>query len=433
VRIGNGSLDVSEKTGPAVNVARIHLGIVLVLLLIYFLQAATPLRLHHDTVTLLSEGATVARGGGFLLHGQPTVYPPGYPALVAFLVYFHLAHPWVLIAINMTFLAIGLAAVRRILATKSAGDWPVFFACALSLLSFVLIEFTAMALTDTVYLGVSMMCLLAIKNGASPSLDWRKAVIVAVLLLASICVRRVGVALIPALLYMLLVQPDLRLRLRRLSTRIKVGAIVIAATVSTALAWVIWSTSTLRDFHRDLRGYTVVGAARGIFGFRLKELGEMTLNLPFHVFPAVVQYAIPWLGAIVLLLTFGGIAARRREFSVVEVYFVSYVATLLVWTGYDPRYWLPVMPLLIWYCGLSLRRIVQHRIAGRFLKGYLVLFVATGLLVLIQNTALSFSGSRFTSEYPEFHATYCAAWHCNEGFDPAKVDQDALQVLRDYR
>jgi hypothetical protein len=424
---------MGEKTGAAAIPAKVQLGIILILLLVYFLQVASPLRLHPDTVYILTAAANAEQGHGFLYHGQPTMHPPGYLAMVALLIHLHLAHPWVLIAVNMVFLTFGLAAARRIVVSEFAGGLPVFLVCLLSLLSFVFIKYSAIPLTDTVYFGVSMACLLAMKSGSSASFDWRRVSVAAVLLLASICVRRVGIALIPALLYMMLFQLDLRLYVQRLSTRMKVGAIVFAATAATALAWVIRNTSTLRDFHRDLRGYTVIEAARGILGFRLKELGEMALNLPFNAFPPIVQNAIPFLGALVFLLVFGGIAARRRQFSVVEVYFVSYVAILLIWTGYDPRYWLPVIPLLIMYCGMSLGRFLERGIARHLVTGYVFLFIAAGILTLTLNTTLSYSGRRFADLYPEYHATYCAAWHCNEGFDPAKVNPDALQVLREYR
>jgi hypothetical protein len=433
VRIGNESQGVGEQTTAAANPAKIQLGTILVLLLVYFLQVASPLRLHPDTVTLLSEGTTVERGGGFLFHGHPTVYPPGYPALVAFLVHFHLAHPWALVAINMIFLTIGLAAVYRIFDSDFAGGPPVFYVCLFSLLSFVFVKYSAIALTDTVYFGVSMSCLAVLKRTASSPFHLGRAMLGLALVLASVCVRRVGAAMIPAFLWALLFHPDLRSLVSRLPDRVKVAGTLAAAAVAAAVGWAVFAALTMRDFSGPLRGYTAIGAAEGILNFRLRELGELAFNLPYAVFGTVVERALPIVGALVAVLAVGGIASRRKRFGPVEAYVVSYVAILLVYAYYDPRYWLPVFPLLIAYCGMSLGRIAKSGIGRSALTCYLLAFGAVGMVTLTVNTALSYSGRKFADLYPEYHATYCAAWHCREGFDPAKVDQDALQVLRSFR
>lgn len=86
--------------------------VLLVLVAAYFLQVVTPLRLHFDSIVLLSSAETASRGGGFLFHGQPTVFPPGYPALVAALMRLHIAYVWVLISINIVFVLLGLWALH---------------------------------------------------------------------------------------------------------------------------------------------------------------------------------------------------------------------------------------------------------------------------------------------------------------------------------
>jgi hypothetical protein len=247
------------------------------------------------------------------------------------------------------------------------------------------------------------------------------------------CVRRIGVALIPVLLYLAAFHPGLRLYVTQLSRRLKVAILLVAAAAGAAIAWAAFTTSTLRDFGGQLSGLTVIGAARGILIFRLKELGETALNLPYQALPPAMQAALPFVGTVVFLLVLAGIASRRRQFGVVEAYFLSYVAVLLVYPYYDPRYWLPVIPLLIAYCGVSLRRLVQAGIIRQLLTGYLLLFVVVGLVTLMLNTAVSFSGSRVAEVYPEYRPTYCAAWHCQEGFDAARVEPDGVRLLHDFQ
>ena len=52
-----------------------------------------------------------AHGGGFLDDGQKTVFPPGYPELLAILLALDLACPWVIVDLNLIFLAVGLGAI----------------------------------------------------------------------------------------------------------------------------------------------------------------------------------------------------------------------------------------------------------------------------------------------------------------------------------
>jgi len=415
------------------NAAKVQLGIILVLLFIYFLQVATPLRLHPDTIYILTAAANAERGGGFLYHGQPTMHPPGYLAMAALLIHFHLAYAWALIGINMLFLTIGLAAVRRIFASEFACGSPVFYICLLSLLSFVFIKYSAIPLTDTVYFGVSMSCLAVLKKTASSPFHLGRISLGLALVLASFCVRRVGAAMIPAFLYTILSHPDLPPLVKRIPGRVRIAGILVAAAVAAAVGWAVFTTSTVVDFGENLHGFTVIGVAEGILHFRLKELGEIALNVPYTVFGPIIQRALPFIGALVSALVVGGIASRRKQFSPVEAYMVSYASVLLVYAYYDPRYWLPVLPLVIAYSAMSLEPFVEWGIGRGVLTGYVLAFAAVGIVTLALNTALSFSGFRFANLYPGYHDTYCAATHCKEGFDPAKVNPDALQVLRDFR
>ena len=77
---------------------------------VYLLQTASPLRLNTDSIVLLNIGASVADGHGFLYHGAATHFPPGYPALVAFLDFLGLAASWSFILLNCAFVGMALVA-----------------------------------------------------------------------------------------------------------------------------------------------------------------------------------------------------------------------------------------------------------------------------------------------------------------------------------
>lgn len=428
------NLSVGERRASRDKLVTVQLGVILILASVYFLQAATPLRLHPDTVVFLLVAEAAERGGGFLYHGQPTVFPPGYPALLALLIRAHLAHVWVVVTLSVVFLALGLLAIRNICKSEGFSERVALGICILSMLSFVFIKYSAIPLSDALFFGLSAWCLAAMKT-ASSRFSLRRAIASVVLLVASVCVRRIGITLIPALLYMLIFRRDALLYAARLSVRMKGAAVLLAASCAAGIAWAVRTTSTLRDFKAALEGRAAMEAALGILALRLKELGEIALNVPTAALPPIVQGVLPFVGAVVFSLACGGVASRRKQFGVVEAYFIAYVGVILIWPFYDPRFWLPVIPFLIAYSGLSLWRLIQGAIAQEIFGAYVILFSVLGLVALAASTSLSFSGSKFPDEYAyrEFHATYCAAWHCEGKFDATKVDQDGLYLLRRYK
>jgi hypothetical protein len=400
---------------------------------VYFLQAATPLRLHPDTVILLSIGETVAHGGGYLYHGHRTVFPPGYPTLMALLLRMQLAYVWVIVAINVVFVVIGLLAVYSILRSGYCGSSEALGVCILTLLSFVFVKYSTIPLTDTIFFGVST-CGLALMNHALRSqFSWKRMLGCLALVIVSMWIRRVGVALLPALLYTVAGQAGVRLYVRRLSARSKAAILLGVAAVGAGIAWEVSVTSTLSDFHLILGGHSFLASFPGIVALRLKELGEIAVNLPASAAPLRLQQSLPVIGAVVLLLTFAG-AVRRKQAGVLETYFVSYLAVILAWPFYDPRFWLPVIPFLLAYSWLALRPFFKRKLARYGVESYVMLFALLGVATLVSTTELSLSGARFSDLYREglYHSTYCAAWQCKDP-DSSPVSEDGLHVLHIYR
>ena len=65
--------------------------LLLFLMLCYLLQVFGPLRLNNDAFVLLTMAESAVHSGGFFESGQ-TVFPPGYPALLAVLISAGLVH-----------------------------------------------------------------------------------------------------------------------------------------------------------------------------------------------------------------------------------------------------------------------------------------------------------------------------------------------------
>lgn len=370
--------------------------------LAYCIQLPTPLRLHNDTVVLVSMGESAARGGGFLYHGSASHYPQGYPAIVAALLELGWFHVWTAVAINYLFLALGLFAVSKFLPHGRV-------MALLTLLSFVTIKHATIPLTDLVFFGVAMLCLLALERG--------RVFESCLLVLIAIALRRNGVALVPPLLWVLY-------RRRRV--------LILPALAAAALA--IRLTSTLRDFHNTVAGHTIFDSARQILGFRLLEFGEIAANVPAGGLPAIGKVLLPCAGTLFLGLIAAGLWIRRRGFGPIELFFLGYAAILFVWPYYDPRFWLPVLPLLFGFAAPAVERLVRRGLPRELPAAYLMVFSTMGILVLAVSIRITYSGAQFPDAYgnAQFRPTYCAYYGTCPA-NPADIDADGLHLLRTYQ
>ena len=411
----------------------------------YLAQLFTPLRLNDDAVTLLSEAESVAHNEGFSLHGQPTLYPPGYPALLASLLIMGVAHPWVILTFNAIFLFLGLFALRYLLTLTFLQDQRcVLKICALSLLSFILIIFFTLPLTDVPFFGVAMCCLAAMEHTVRLRIDrrfWRCLLAVCILFLGSIAVRRVGLALVPAFLWMVISHPAVKTYLKGWSRRSAIFAIgTLVFLVIAVIAWTAINLNvSLRDFRSTVQGHTLAYTVSSIVGYRLSELGQITANVPLHVLPESAQPVFPWVGALSLTTVIAGLFLKRKTFGPTDAFVVGYLAIMFAWPLSNPRLWLPVIPLLIFYCTLTIAHIAarHHRIPAKVVAIYLTFYVAMGLQWLASSTLITFSQSAFLTMYVphnEYAATYCAVLgSCKDGFDPRAVDQNVAHILRLYK
>ena len=440
---------------------------IFILALGYLIQAATPLRLHPDSVVLLSMADSFAHGGGLLYEGQPTVFPPGYPAFVALLLKLGLAHNWVLIGFNLVSLSVGLWAVSYIL-TRRLFDtrYEVLTVCLVSLFSFVFIKYSTIPLTEAGFFGLAMCSLAAMESASQLSFGrtfWLRIIASWILTLAALTVRRVGLALVPALLWSIFSRKEVRECIRRLSSRIKIAILLGMGSASAVTAWIVMETSTLRDRQSVVNSLPDV-VSRTLIG-RFRELSEIALNTPFSALPSSMRLVALAVGGLLLALIVGGVIICRREIHATTVFFCSYCLIIFSWPYYDPRFWLPVVPLLAAYSGISIRRVIAGRAFWKVCLGvYLTVFIFMGTITLGWSTAITFSGRHLPNAYqrpkPEakarlsamdrvaqhimpdgyylwgeersYRSTYCAIFRsCAE--PQAQVDESALHVYRTFR
>ncbi len=148
--------------------------------------------------------------------------------------------------------------------------------------------------------------------------------------------------------------------------------------------------------------------------------------------PTQLHFMVRCIGLILFLLTIVGLATKRRDIGLTDVFLVCYMGILFAWPYYDPRFWLPVVPLLIAYLVLAIKSL---RLPNSMVMIYCIVFSTLGLVAIAYSTRITFAGSAFPDRYGDgtFRPTYCAAFgSCRDGGDPNRVDPKVLRLLRAY-
>ncbi len=424
---------------PAAAVWRKVLGGLLALLgALYGLQMASPLRLNTDAIVFLFLGQSAAAGKGFLVHGQPTHFPAGYPAMLAGLDAAGLGASWAYIGLNCVFVAAAVWCSYRLY--RQAFDFSGVMAsalCVLVLLCHVLVKHLTLPISDTVFMGLAMMALLACQRAVR---SWRWLPVAAGLVVIAVAVRTVGIALVPALGWACLPQgPEEGLRGHLLTLRglwntrrgVVVGGVAALVLAAAGGVRVIARTAYVREAGEVFQGHGgLVPGFIWISRSRLLEWAEVAINVPMAKLPAAAAAVLPFIGAAVLAVILGGFWLRRWRAGVVEVFLLAYLFILFCWPYYDARFLLPVVPLALGAMGLWFRRLPR---AGRaILLSWTVCFVLGGTAALLYSTRLSLSGQRFPDLYGTAETKACYRVAFGQGTATDQADPDMLALLRAY-
>ncbi len=401
----------------------------------YVLQTLTPLRLCPDAVGYLSAASSVSDGSGF----PSTQLQVGYSLIIVALEWLGAATSFGLVSFNLIVLSLGLVCFYYLLIQAlGLSVSESMTVCTLALLSWVTIKHVTLPLSDILYMcasGVALLAMTATLRGQRRTTWW---LIPAVLLcMLAISIRWVGLALLPALAWTIVLIPGLREYVTRLIRRRFILATLIGSAlliVAVLAGWVLLSVipSYVPSYYLIgyLRGKGIWTTLKSILNSRLIELGEISMNLPATKVP-IAEQVFRASGALVLIVLAMGYWSQFWKGTPISVYWSAYLIVLLAWPSYDSRFWLPVIPLLFAYSYLGFRRI-RLISAKPVLYSYLAVFLITGGAALWYSSQITLAGNRFPERYgnDEVKDTYRAAF--GQPFDERQVDWKALSILKRY-
>jgi hypothetical protein len=368
----------SAPPGPAAPTRRewLLLALLTVLLAGAFAVLATPeYRFTGDTEHYVSLARSIATAAPYELNGHAeSRFPPGLPLLLAPAALiargsFAAISRWAAVLASSVFLLTWLYVRRR----------EPRFALPVAILTVTCIPFLNLAtgnpMSEPVYLACTLALLLWAERwyGDGTGRSWGWIALGCLALIALPAVRTIGVAGVVAV-GMMLVAEVLK-RDPSSSIRIRDG-LPFAAGVGFVVAWLLWTrTHSVGWYGVADRGYfndlllvnphdPDLGSASGIqllgrivrnFAIQTAHVGELLTPLPW-VKPGWTSPAL----LIVPILIAGWWQGLRSEGRFGALYFLCYMAILLLWP-YDEgaRFLLPAVPLLWVYSLLGLRQLHQ--------------------------------------------------------------------------
>ena len=346
-----------------------------VLWLLFFLNCFSPLRLHYDMLRYFSIKDCIE--SKCPPGADPNDYMPyGYTVLLLLLSKLGILKSFSLICINCLYLFFGLYFVRRIFFYISS-PYFLFF---LVLLNWTVIKFVTHPLSELQYLFFSLASVYAFYLFTE---NRKPAHLVLAFLFAGFAflTRTVGISLVAALLVSLLW--EYRQQLVEFIKKNKAVVFVIGVCIVVVL---VFSRQLGLNHYTGVMSKQFNGGLqlRDVIQWHFSEWGEIFLNI--SKFKVLTYLPGRLTGALFLTTGILGICGfiyicfikKSRIPFVVRAYLLFYMLLLFNWPFPDPRFWVPILPLVAAVIGQTS---FSFRPAVRVVAfSYLLVYVVLGLV-----------------------------------------------------
>ena len=312
---------------------------------IYLLNCLSPIRLHTDTVRYFGIKDCLEFGCPPDSEAAKDYFPYGYTFLLIALSKLHLLHSFVLILINCIYLFSGLWLLRKLFGQVL----PAFVPILLILLNWTMIKFVTHPLSEMQYIFFSMASLYFFHRYAEGR-------VIGNLLWAFLCgglaflTRSVGLSLIAALMAGLvwLYRQELLNLIRR--NKFLVVLLVLVAVGVVAFSRVLGLDHYTEVFGKQFKKGTTFSAMIKWHFTEWSEVGFNTSIVKLTPFVTLAKAKLIYLFAGILMV--GGfvwlVYLRRKVIPfIVIAYLFFYTVLMFDWPFYDPRFWVPVLPLIV--------------------------------------------------------------------------------------
>jgi hypothetical protein len=354
--------------------------------LFFKVNCFTPLRFHFDMIRYFAIKECIEIGCPPDSDAAKDYFPIGYTFLLLTLSKLGILKSFYLVLVNCIYLFTGLYLTKKIFEAEVS---PFLF-YTLALLNWTLIKFAVHPLSEMQYLFLSMSSLYFFysytKNKKLSNLVFAFG-----LGGLAFLTRTVGVTLVFALIAGLLWEYR-----KQLSLLIKRNKTLIFITIGILIAVLIFSRQLGLDHYTGVmsKQFKDGTGLLTIFGWHFTELTEISLNLSIARINALFSSGLVkiafiiggfvFIAAFIYLLYF----QKNRIPFIVKCYMAFYGLLLFNWPFYDPRFWVPVIPVMV-------AVICQASYRGKWLKAALAIplfiYICSGVVSIGYITYTSFN------------------------------------------
>jgi hypothetical protein len=316
------------------------------LILLYLVNCLTPLRLHVDTIRyfglkdcLESECPPGRAENDYL--------PFGYTAFLFILSKFGILKSFTIVLMNCIYLFASLYMLKKIF-KDSLNAWVLFF---FVLLNWCVIKHVVAPLSEIQFTFFSIASLYAFRVYSLERKWWQLVLSIALCILC-ILTRTAGIALFMALMFSLvwLYWKQLKdfIRTHKLLVGIGIASLVAVVFFADELGLTYYTSFVTSGAQQDLGTFIITNLK-----YHFEEVGQLVLNIPSnkvynYISPGIGQSIFILVGVAALLLCGYLIFIRKNTIPfVVKAYLAFYCVLIFNWPFYDPRFFVPVVPVLI--------------------------------------------------------------------------------------
>ncbi|MBO9563150.1 MAG: hypothetical protein J7621_10265 [Niastella sp.] len=401
---------------------------------VYLVSCFTPLHIHFDSIRYYNIKDCIEYGCPPDSFAATDYLPYGYTGLLITLSKLGVLNAFSITFVNCLFVFAGLFFVYKIFVGKVH---PFLFA-VLALFNWTVIKFVTHPLSEMQYIffsSASLYCFYLYTQKKS----YLHLGLAFVFCLLTILTRTVGIALLPALV--LGIVWEYRDQLKRVVQKNK---LLIAGVVVVGIGGVVFSASKLKitDYTNLLKGPLEKGVGN-FLGENLKnhftELTEVFFNTPSSKLMGYLPGSLGTglfvaLGVILFGWVMYNTFSKRSSIPFyIRMYLLFYSIIILNWPYYDPRFWVPVLPLLVvvvLQTPFNSKPLIKG-ISRLYLAGYLAL----GLFAAAYSLYVGLNKERFAQKQASgvYRNEYETKFFGKPQSDTAThIDAEVLNILKKY-
>jgi hypothetical protein len=358
---------------------------------LFFINCFTPLRIHFDMLRYFAIKDCIE--SKCPPGSDPHDYLPyGYTVLLLLLSKLGILRSFSIVFVNCLYLLGGLYFVRRIFSNIRSP----YFLFLLVLMNWTIIKFTLHPLSELQYLFFSLFSLYEYFQFARKK-NIRNLLLAFLLAGIATLTRTIGITLIAAIFFALAFEYRKQLlgilRKNKILIAVFILCVILVIIFSKQLGLNHYLAAITTQFNEGLH-------FSDILVWHFSEWGEILLNTPKAKMISMLPHPLGfWLFLILGILGIYGfiyicfIKKNNIPF-IVKAYLFFYILLLFNWPFPDPRFWVPIIPLIA--AVVSQQTFSGNQILKRTSAIFLGVYILFGIVAVSYMTFTSFNKKEFS-------------------------------------